>query len=175
LVILGGELVRLRPVVADDVEPLRRILHSPAVHQRWGDDDADPDWPFDEPDTGRFVVEVDGRIAGLIQYSEELTPGYRHASVDLFVDPGEHGRGVGRTAVYLLARHLVDDLGHHRIVIDPAADNVAAIRCYAAVGFRPVGVMREYERDVTGAGWHDGLLMDMLAAELTVPSGALLD
>ena len=55
------------------------------------------------------------------------------------------------------------DRGHHRLVIDPAADNEPAIRCYTAVGFRPVGVLRRY---VDGAGWHDGLLMDLLAEEL---------
>ena len=38
-------------------------------------------------------------------------------------------------------------------------------RC-AAVGFKPVGVMRQYERDTDGKGWHDGLLMDLLSAEL---------
>ncbi len=62
--------------------------------------------------------------------------------------------------------HLVHDRGHHRLVIDPAADNEPAIRCYTAVGFRPVGVLRRYERNVDGAGWHDGLLMDLLAEEL---------
>jgi aminoglycoside 6'-N-acetyltransferase len=64
-----------------------------------------------------------------------------------------------------VARHLIRDLGHHRITIDPAADNEAAIRCYAKVGFRPVGVMRRYERGPDGT-WHDGLLMDLLADEL---------
>ena len=77
-----------------------------------------------------------------------------------------HGQGLGRDAVRTLARYLVHERGHHRLVIDPAADNVAAIRCYAAVGFRPVGVMRRYERDVDGTGWHDGLLMDLLADDL---------
>jgi aminoglycoside 6'-N-acetyltransferase len=70
--------------------------------------------------------------------------------------------------VRTLARHLVHDRGHHRLVIDPAADNAAAIACYAAVGFRPVGVMRQYERDIDGDSWHDGLLMDLLAGELDV-------
>ncbi len=63
----------------------------------------------------------------------------------------------------------MQDRGHHRLVIDPAADNEAAIRCYAAVGFRPVGVLRRYERDVDGAGRHDGLLMDLLAEDLAQP------
>jgi hypothetical protein len=43
--------------------------------------------------------------------------------------------------------------------------NAAAIRAYEKVGFRAVGVMRQYERDVDGGGWHDGLLMELLAEE----------
>jgi len=46
-----------------------------------------------------------------------------------------------------------------------AAANSQAIRCYTKVGFQPVGVMRAYERGPDGR-FHDGLLMDMLAAEL---------
>ena len=51
-------------------------------------------------------------------------------------------------------------------MIDPAADNHRAVRCYEKVGFRPVGVMRRYERGADGT-WHDGLFMDLLADELT--------
>jgi aminoglycoside 6'-N-acetyltransferase len=42
---------------------------------------------------------------------------------------------------------------------------VAAIRAYEKAGFRPVGVMRKYER-LPGGDWYDGLLMDLLADEL---------
>ena len=34
--------------------------------------------------------------------------------------------------------------------IDPAAANSRAIRCYGKVGFRPVGLMRQYERGPDG-------------------------
>lgn len=91
-----------------------------------------------------------------------------HRSI-FFIDPAVHGRGVGRDAVATLAHHLVSDRGHHRLTIDPAADNEPAIRCYSAVGFRPVGIMRSYERDADGREWHDGLLMDLLAEELHPP------
>jgi RimJ/RimL family protein N-acetyltransferase len=163
---LNGERVVLVPVEAGHVPELRRILHTPEVWRRWGDEDAIPGWPFDDPSTVRFAVLVDGAVAGMIQYAEEDDPAYRHASVDIFLDPAVHGRGLGRDAVRTVTRHLVRDRGHHRLTIDPAADNETAIRCYAAVGFRPVGVMRRYERDADGGGWHDGLLMDLLADEL---------
>ncbi|MEA2371567.1 MAG: hypothetical protein QOH12_1961 [Solirubrobacteraceae bacterium] len=91
---------------------------------------------------------------------------YRSASIDIFLEATVHGLGHGRAAIVALAEHLIDDRGHHRLTIDPAADNQAAIRCYASVGFRPVGIMREYERDADGPGWHDGLMMDLLAGEL---------
>jgi aminoglycoside 6'-N-acetyltransferase len=64
-----------------------------------------------------------------------------------------------------VAIHLIDERGHHRLTIDPAADNVRAIAAYSKLGFRPVGVLRAYQRMPDGR-WVDGLLMDLLADEL---------
>jgi RimJ/RimL family protein N-acetyltransferase len=163
---LFGARTTLMPVTPSHVADLRRILATPEVSARWGSEAASPDWPDDDSSAVRFAVLLDGVVRGMVQYGEEDDPMYRHASIDVFVDPAVHGRGVGRDAVATLATHLVDDRGHHRIVIDPAADNEPAIRCYAAVGFRPVGVMRRYERDPVTGEWHDGLLMDLLADDL---------
>lgn len=135
-----------------------------------GDEAATAGWPFDDPTATRYAVVLEGAVVGMVQYGEEEDPSYRHAWIDVFLDPAVSGRGHGRDAVRTLAHHLLRERGHHRLVIDPAADNAAAIRCYAAVGFRPVGVMRQYERDADGSGWHDGLLMDLLAADLDVPA-----
>ena len=118
-----------------------------------------------QADVETFAIEHEGRVVGAIQWQAESEPDYRHASIDIYLDPAVHGRGLGTDAVRTLARHLIVDQGHHRLVIDPAADNDAAIRCYSSVGFRPVGLMRRYERDMDGT-WHDGLLMDLLADEL---------
>ncbi|MGH3889499.1 MAG: GNAT family N-acetyltransferase [Pseudonocardiaceae bacterium] len=166
---LRGKRVVLVPVTAEHVPDLWRILHTPEVRLRWGDEAASSQWPFDDPSATRFTVLLDGAVSGMVQYGEEDEPAYRHASIDIFLDPLVHGRGLGRDAVGTLARHLVRDRSHHRLVIDPAADNEPAIRCYSAVGFRPVGVLRRYERDADGSGWHDGLLMDLLAEELDKP------
>ncbi len=153
----------LRPLVPADAPELRRVHLSPEV-RRWWDEPADG-FPWDEPDSTRYTIEFDGRIAGLIQYWEETEPKYRHAAIDLFLDPSLHGRGLGAAAITRVVRHLIEERGHHRITIDPAIDNVAAIRCYEKVGFTRVGVMRSYERDVDGDGWHDGLLMELVSTD----------
>ena len=153
----------LRPLAEGDAAELRRIHSTPEVALRW--DEPGEDFPWDEPEATRLVVEVDGAVAGMIQYGEEPEPKYRHAWIDLFLDPAVHGRGIGTEAVRQVVRLLTGERGHHRITIDPAADNIAAIRAYEKVGFRPVGVMRRYERGADGR-WHDGLLMDLLVEEV---------
>lgn len=153
----------LRPLAEADAAELLRIHRTPEV-MRWWDVPGD-DFPFDEPEATRLTIEVDGAVAGLIQFGEELDPKYRHASVDLFIDPALHGRGLGTEAVRRVVRHLFEERGHHRITIDPATDNATAIRAYEKVGFRRVGVMRRYERDVGGGDWHDGLLMELLVED----------
>jgi aminoglycoside 6'-N-acetyltransferase len=117
------------------------------------------------PDRLTFVIELDCVVVGSIQVAEETSPDYRHASLDLFVDTAHQGQGLGPEAIRLVAGYLFDECGHHRLTIDPAASNQRAIRAYEAVEFRPVGIMRRYERGRDGS-WHDGLLMDLLAGEL---------
>jgi RimJ/RimL family protein N-acetyltransferase len=158
-----AEQMVLRPLATEDEDELRRILASPEVSRWW--DAPEEGFPWEDPDSTRLTIEVDGAVAGMIQYGEELDPKYRHASIDLFLDPAFHGRGLGTEAVRRVVRHLVDERGHHRITIDPAVANTPAIRSYEKVGFRRVGVMRRYERDADGDGWHDGLLMELLPDE----------
>jgi aminoglycoside 6'-N-acetyltransferase len=156
----------LRPIEECDAAELRRIHETPEVVHRW--DVPEEGFPFgDDSESVRFTIDVDGAVAGMIQFYEELDPKYKHANIDLFLDPAFHGRGIGTEAVRRVVRMLVDERGHHRITIDPAADNAAAIRAYEKAGFKPVGVMRRYERDSDGDGWHDGLLMELLAEEVS--------
>jgi aminoglycoside 6'-N-acetyltransferase len=169
MTILRGQWVTLRPAAPADVPALAAIRATPEVRSRWaGGDDLQAEIAEDLADTDaeRLAIELDGRVVGMIQWSEEDDPMYRHVGLDLYLDPSVHGRGLGTDAVRTLARHLIEERGHHRLVIDPAADNAAAIACYTKAGFKPVGVMRKYERDADGT-WHDGLLMDLLAEELT--------
>lgn len=160
--------MRLRPATRDDLDDLVAIRRTPEVYARWrGGSDlrAAVEEDLAEPGTTAYVVELGNRVVGWIQWSSEEDPDYRYATIDLYLDPGVHGRGLGADAVRTVVRHLVTDHGHRRFEIDPAADNPAAIRCYTKVGFRPVGIRRLSERGPDGT-WHDALLMDLLADEL---------
>ena len=116
-------------------------------------------------DEHSLAIEVDGVVVGAVQYGEEEDPMYRNATIDVYLTASRHGDGLGSEAVLVLARYLIEERGHHRLTIDPAAGNRAAIRAYEKVGFRRVGGMRSYERGPDGT-FHDGLLMEMLADEL---------
>jgi aminoglycoside 6'-N-acetyltransferase len=159
----------LRPVDPADSARLREILAQPEVARWWDVEPADSivrDLLEDSDEEVHFVVELDGDVIGAIQYFEEQDAAYHHASIDLFLSTAHQGKGLGRDAIRTLARYLFDERGHHRLTIDPALANERAISAYRGVGFRPVGVMRNYERGRDGT-WHDSLLLDLLKEELT--------
>jgi aminoglycoside 6'-N-acetyltransferase len=164
---LHGKRVLLRPVRPADAEPLLRILCEPEVARWWGAYDAERVRRdlIEPPDEVVYAIESAGELIGAVQYHEEPTPEYRYAGLDIFLTTEWQRQGLGSEALRLLARHLFGERGHHRLTIDPAAANERAIRTYERLGFRPVGVMREYERGPDGT-WHDALLMDLLATEL---------
>jgi aminoglycoside 6'-N-acetyltransferase len=162
---IQGRRLRLRRLAESDRPIMRAILAEPEVGRWWaprGADEAADGLYYDEV---VYAIEIDGVVAGAIEYSEENEPDYRHAGIDIFLGGAHQGRGYGGDAIRALARYLFDGRGHHRLIIDPAVDNVRAIRAYERIGFRRVGVMRDYERGAGGT-WHDGLLLDMLRAEL---------
>ncbi len=164
---LRGARVSLRPFTAGDLGTVAGFFTDPVL--------ADA-WPGDNPARLRallapgaegtgMVIERDGRAIGFIQYFEEDDPDYRHAMIDIVVHPDFCDRGLGADALRTLARHLFEDRGHHRIMIDPHVGNARAIASYRKVGFRDIGVMRRYERGNDGV-WRDSLLMDLLREEL---------
>ena len=161
---LHGERLLLRSPRAEDAKPLAAILAEPEVARWWGSYDVERVRRelFDETDG--WVIEVEGAVAGWLQYEEETDPDYRSVAFDISLTTPLHGRHYGREALRVAIDHFAAR-GHHRFTIDPAAANERAIRAYTAVGFRPVGVMRAYERGADGT-WHDNVLMDLLASEL---------
>jgi aminoglycoside 6'-N-acetyltransferase len=158
-VTLEGARLLLRRAEEDDRAALGAILAEPEVARWWGP--YDPDSAFDELETS-FVIVVGGVVAGWLLFEEERWWQYPSVSFDIALATDVQGRGYGREALRLAIGHFIGR-GHHRFSIDPAVDNERAIHTYAAVGFKPVGVLRSNER--RDGAWHDGLLMDLLAGE----------
>ncbi|MFF0742264.1 aminoglycoside 6'-N-acetyltransferase [Streptomyces sp. NPDC004111] len=154
---LRGDTVVLRSVVAGDEEVLARIVREPEVAAWWS-----PPEDFSE----MLAVVFENEVIGAVQFEEETDPEFLSAGIDIFLTARQHGKGLGTDTVRTLARWLVRERGHHRLTIDPAAANTAAIRSYSKIGFKPVGIMRAYGRDHRTGLWQDALLMDLLAEEL---------
>jgi len=153
-------------VRAGDEALLLEIFSDPTVARWWGEPSKSvADTMQADEGESHFLIEVGGETIGMIQSYEETDAMYRHAGIDISIRSPWQGKGLGPEAIRTLAHFLIDERGHHRLTIDPAAHNTNAIKAYERVGFKPVGVMRKYERGPDGK-WHDGLLMDMLAEEL---------
>jgi aminoglycoside 6'-N-acetyltransferase len=153
--------IELQPLDVAHAAPLRRIHQQPGVMRWWGP--MESGFPFDEPESTRSAIVLEGEVAGMVQWGEEVWPHYRYAWIDIFVGDDLTGRGIGTEAVRRTARMLIEERGHHRITIDPATDNVAAIRCYEKAGFTPVGTLTGAYHDPRAGEWRDELLMELVS------------
>ena len=164
---VGVVLVPLRP---EHIEPLASMIAEPSVVRWWSDP---PTWiqkRLIEPDAEALGFAIlalpDRTVVGYIQAWENADPEFRSAGLDLYLGTAYQGQGHGPAAIRTAIRWLIEARGHHRITIDPALANERAIRAYEKVGFRRVGVLRQYQLEADGT-WQDGLLMDLLAEEFS--------
>jgi len=92
----GADVARRRAGSSCARSPPRRRA-APAGHPRraGGRRVVGARWSPTSPTTSRprraFAIVVEGEVAGLIQFSEELEPAYRHATIDLFVATEQPG------------------------------------------------------------------------------------
>jgi len=114
---------------------------------------------------GRFVIEVDGEPAGTMGFTTSHHPQNRIARLErLAVHPSFRGRRVGDEASRLFQRHLLLEVGFHRLEIEIYGFNERAIAHAERVGFVREGTRRRaYLRD---GEWHDGVLFSLLADDL---------
>jgi aminoglycoside 6'-N-acetyltransferase len=153
----------IRRIEPGDVDAVVALLAEPGVREWWGETTADDV----REDLGTaFVVLVGGDIGGYLQVDEKTEEEWRQVAFDIALADRFQGQGHGRAALRLAVRHFAAR-GHHRFTIDPAIDNERAIRSYAAVGFKPVGVLRKASKLSHEAEYGDDLLMDLLVEELT--------
>ena len=113
---------------------------------------------------GVLVVELDGEPAGTLSW-ERVNQRSRIASVGAFaIDAGLRGRGVGVEAARAMQRHLVREVGFHRIQMEVYGFNERALRHAERAGWVREGVRRKaYWRD---GEWVDGVLFGLVEEDL---------
>jgi RimJ/RimL family protein N-acetyltransferase len=118
-----------------------------------------------EPDAfGLFVIEFDGEPAGTVDFElVNRRSGIAHVG-GLAVHPRFRGRGVGKEAARLVQRHLIFELGIHRLQLEVYGFNERALAHAERAGWIREGVKRRaYKR---GDGWADGVMFGLTREDL---------
>jgi RimJ/RimL family protein N-acetyltransferase len=119
---------------------------------------------------GVFLIEVDGQPAGVMEF-ERANRRSRIAHLGgLAVHPSFRGRRLSDEAAREFQRHLLLDLGYHRLQLEVYGFNERAIRHAERVGFVREGVKRKaYRRH---GEWVDGVMYALLREDLGLSPAA---
>jgi RimJ/RimL family protein N-acetyltransferase len=145
----------------DDVEPFlggRAALDRESLLREIERSQSEPH------DYGRFVIELDGERAGVMGF-EVANRRSRIANLErLAVHPSLRGRRIADDAARLLQRHLVQQLGYHRLQLEIYGFNERAMAHAERAGFVREGVKRKaYLRH---GEWVDGVMYAIIGEDL---------
>lgn len=163
--------MRIRPARPEDAEAIAEVYNHAVLHTT-ATFDTEPVTPESRrewlarrnPEHPVIVAEDDGAVVGWAALSPWSDRCAYRTSVELsvYVTPGHHRRGIGRTlAEHLLA--LAPSLGAHAVLARICTENEASIALVERLGFEPCGVQREVGRKFDR--W-----LDVAVYELLVPS-----
>jgi RimJ/RimL family protein N-acetyltransferase len=114
-------------------------------------------------DFGRFIVELDGRRAGVMGFAVGNKRSRIARLGGLAIHPDFRGRNVSDEGARLLQRHLMNDLGYHRLELEIYGFNERAMRHAERAGFVREGVKRKaYWRH---GEWVDGVLYGLIEGD----------
>jgi RimJ/RimL family protein N-acetyltransferase len=118
----------------------------------------------DPEELGRFVFELDGERVGAVGF-HRINERNRIAEAERFVvHPRFRGRGIGDEAARLFQRHLLLELGFHRIEVQVYGFNERAIAHAERTGYVREGVKRRaYLRH---GEWQDAVLFGLVREDL---------
>lgn len=143
---LEGPRVVIRPLRLADLEEMNTWPESEDPRYRLFD------WPIVSPEQNEFwfnnllldptrvyyaVEDKSGRLIGRISL-REIRPHWS-ARLGIGFGPAFVGQGYGTEALQVFLRYYFEVLGFERMVLDVAAINERAIRCYRRCGFKKVG------------------------------------
>lgn len=173
--VLSGPLVTLRAPRADDAAPLLAILNESEVAKWWVGYTAEKirkDF-IEAPETTR-IIEVPGsngaghtgsagECAGVLVVLRGDDPEYPTTIMHIFIGTAFRGHRIGEEALALAIRHEFTQ-GITRVTLDPNVHNEGAIRSYERLGFRRIGVLRDYQVRPEGH-LEDALFLDLTRSD----------
>jgi RimJ/RimL family protein N-acetyltransferase len=113
---------------------------------------------------GRFLIEVDGQPAGSMGFQVANRRSRIADLGSLAVHPTFRGRRLADEAAQLFQRHLLDELGYHRLQLEIYGFNERAMAHAERAGFVREGVRRKaYWRNDE---WVDGVLYGLVREDL---------
>jgi RimJ/RimL family protein N-acetyltransferase len=174
---IEGNGLRLRRATGDDVDFVVELLNeedtAPFLAASRSRDRAgvieDVKASTEEPgDSGLFVIEVPGddgwARAGMLEFSLENRRSRIARLSGLAIHPDFRGRRLSDEAARRFQRHLIFDLGFHRLELECYGFNERAIRHAERSGFVREGVKRRaYHRH---GEWVDGILFGLVREDL---------
>jgi RimJ/RimL family protein N-acetyltransferase len=124
----------------------------------------------DEPaELGMFVIESGGRRAGTMGFRASNRRSRIADLGGLAIVPEARGRGLADEAARWLQRHLLLDLGFHRLQLEVYGFNEPAMRHAERAGYVREGVKRKaYRRH---GAWQDGVLYGLIREDLGLGAG----
>ena len=118
---------------------------------------------------GVFVIEDDGELAGLMEFETNNERSRIAYLGGLAVHPDFRGRRLADEAAREFQRHLLLDLGFHRLQLEIYGFNERAIGHAERVGFVHEGTKRKaYRRH---GEWMDGVMFGLVREDLGLPAG----
>ena len=155
----------LELVTHEEVEPYLAAVRSKDREGLMAEIQRSNREPFE---CGRFVIEVDEggnwRRAGAMAFDVSNRRSRIANLGGLAVHPDFRGRHLADDAARLLQRHLLFELGYHRLQLECYGFNERAIRHAERVGFVREGVKRKaYLRH---GQWVDGIIFGLLKEDL---------
>jgi RimJ/RimL family protein N-acetyltransferase len=112
---------------------------------------------------GRFVIEANDDRAGAMAFSVANRRSRIAHLYGLMIDPAFRGRGLADSAARLFSRHLLLELGFHRLELECYGFNERAIRHAERIYIREGVKRKAYRRNDE---WVDGVLFGLIREDL---------
>jgi diamine N-acetyltransferase len=167
--ILSTPRLTLRPHRESDTPRLIELLDDPPLARNWATRDPARARAESTANTRLFTVEHAGAPIGAIACQRFATAEQAHTGIDALLGAPAWECGLGAEAMLALVEHLFATCGARRLTADPDAQDRRAIAVYEKVGFRHVGVLRQYRSSVDQSAAdrsaNDAVLLELLAGD----------